>query len=146
MNSKLLFYRQETPNSCVPACLRMVLSGFGIHYSEAELCRICDCTMFGTEAFQAVKAARSLGFPKTNKYNLTLKDLPILLLDERYPIVYVELQPIDQIFGTHAMVILSIDEMTAYVLDPMIGERALTRAAFEMGWTLTKGLTIVVNQ
>ena len=74
----------------------MVLSGFGIHYSEAELCRICDCTMFGTEAFQAVKAARSLGFPKTNKYNLTLKDLTILLLDERYPIVYVELHTNDR--------------------------------------------------
>jgi ABC-type bacteriocin/lantibiotic exporter with double-glycine peptidase domain len=124
----------------------MVLAGFGIQYSEAELCRICDCTMFGTEAFQAVEAARSLGFLKTSKYNLTLKDLTILLLDEHYPIVYIELQPIDQTFGTHAMVILSIDEMTVHVLDPMAGERALTRTAFEMGWALTKGLTIVVDR
>ncbi len=31
------------------------------------------------------------------------------------------------------MVILSIDEMTVYVLDPMVGQRALTRSAFEMG-------------
>jgi ABC-type bacteriocin/lantibiotic exporter with double-glycine peptidase domain len=124
----------------------MVLAGFGQYYSEAELRQRCDCTMFGTEAFQAVEAARSLGFSKTNKYNLSLKDLTALLLDDLYPIVYVELQPIDQTFGTHAMVILSIDEMTVHILDPMVGERALMRSAFETGWALTKGLTIVVDR
>lgn len=101
-----------------------------MYYSEAELCKMCDCTMFGTEAFQAVKAVRNLGCLKTNKYNLTLKDLVTLLLHELYPIVYVELQPIDQTFGTHAMVVLSIDEMTVNVLDPMVGERELKRSFF----------------
>ncbi len=124
----------------------MVLAGFGTYYSEAELCQRCDCTMFGTEAFQAVEAARSLGFSKTNKYNLSLKDLTALLLDDFYPIVYVELQPIDQSFGIHAMVVLALDEMTVHVLDPMIGERALERSVFEIGWALTKGLTIVVDR
>jgi ABC-type bacteriocin/lantibiotic exporter with double-glycine peptidase domain len=124
----------------------MVFAGCGQYYSEAELCQRCDCTMFGTEAFQAVEAARSLGFLKTNKYNLSLKDLTTLLLDGLYPIVYVELQPIDQTFGTHAMVILSIDEVIIHALDPMIGERSLERSAFETGWALTKGLTIVVDR
>ncbi len=124
----------------------MIFAGFGQYYSEAELYERCDCTMFGTEAFQAVEAARSLGFPKTNKYNLSLKDLTALLFDDVNPIVYVELQPINQTFGTHAMVILAIDEMTVYVLDPMVGERALERSGFEMGWALTKGLTIVIGR
>ena len=146
MKSKPLFYRQETPDSCVPTCLRMVLAGFEMYYSEAELCKMCDCTMFGTEAFQAVKAARNLGCLKTNKYNLPLKDLVTLLLHELYPIVYVELQPIDQTFGTHAMVVLSIDEMTVNVLDPMVGEREFKRSLFEAAWAFTKGLTIVVDR
>lgn len=117
-----------------------------MYYSEAELCKMCDCTMFGTEAFQAVEAARNLGCLKTNKYNLTLKDLVTLLLHELYPIVYVELQPIDQTFGTHAMVVLSIDEMTVNVLDPMVGEREFKRSLFEAAWAFTKGLTIVVDR
>ena len=102
--------------------------------------------MFGTEAFQAVEAARGLGFVKTNKYNLTSNDLAKLLLSQCYPMVYVDLQPIDQTFGTHAMVILSIDETVVHVLDPMIGERQLDRCSFEAGWALMKGLTIVVER
>ena len=146
MISKPLFYLQETPDSCVPTCIRMILAGFGMHYAEAELCQMCDCTVFGTEAFQAVEAVRSLGFLTANKYNLTSNDLATLLLDQCYPIVYVELKPIDGTFGTHAMIILSIDETLVHVLDPMIGERALDRSSFEAGWAFTKGLTIVINQ
>ena len=146
MISKPLFYRQETPESCVPTCLRMILAGFEIYYAEAELRQMCDCTVFGTEALQAVEATRSLGFVNTSKYNLTLDDLETLLLNKCYPMVYVELQPIDQTFGTHAMVILSIDETLVHVLDPMVGERQLDRCSFEAGWALMKGLTIVVER
>ena len=38
MKSSLPFYPQETPDSCVPACLRMVLASFGQMLTEAELC------------------------------------------------------------------------------------------------------------
>ena len=61
---KLQFHKQETTYSCVPACLRMVLSGFGLDLSEAELGARCDCTVFGTDAFQTVNALRELGFPR----------------------------------------------------------------------------------
>ncbi|NJM47150.1 MAG: hypothetical protein HC860_14105 [Alkalinema sp. RU_4_3] len=44
MRSKLRFHRQETPDSCVPACLRMVLGAMGVEMSEAELRERCDCT------------------------------------------------------------------------------------------------------
>ena len=35
--SKLRLHRQETTYSCVPACLRMVLSGFGLDLTEDSL-------------------------------------------------------------------------------------------------------------
>lgn len=38
--------KQETPYSCVPACLRMVLSSFGLELQEAELRTLCDCTTY----------------------------------------------------------------------------------------------------
>ena len=36
----------------------MVLSGFGLELTEAELRTLCDCTPLGTEALKAVDAAR----------------------------------------------------------------------------------------
>ncbi|RUT06603.1 hypothetical protein DSM106972_028600 [Dulcicalothrix desertica PCC 7102] len=60
MQSKLIFHKQETPYSCVPACLRMVLSVFEVDMSEAELRQLCDSTPFGTEALKAVDAVRNL--------------------------------------------------------------------------------------
>ncbi|MBD2772913.1 cysteine peptidase family C39 domain-containing protein [Iningainema tapete] len=62
MQSRLIFHKQETPYSCVPACLRMMLSAFEVDISEAQLRELCDCTPFGTEALKAVDAVRELGF------------------------------------------------------------------------------------
>ena len=56
------------------------------------------------------------------------------------------LNSIDQTFGIHATVVLSIDEMTVNVLDPMVGEREFKRSLFESAWAFTKGLTIVVDR
>jgi predicted double-glycine peptidase len=46
----------------------------------------------------------------------------------------------------YSEVVLSIDEMTVNVLDPMVGERELKRSLFEAAWAFTKGLTIVVDR
>lgn len=74
MKSKPPFHKQETRYSCVPACLRMVLGSFGLEITESELRARCDCTPFnGTNALQAVDAARELGFAGTTKHNLSLK-------------------------------------------------------------------------
>lgn len=35
------FYKQETPDSCLPACLRMVLAARGRRYTERYLRRLC---------------------------------------------------------------------------------------------------------
>lgn len=75
MKSRLLFHRQETPYSCVPACLRIVLSSFELDISEAELRELCDCNAFGTEALKAVDAVRKLGFTKTAKWTLSTDKL-----------------------------------------------------------------------
>lgn len=67
MPSKLQFHKQETPDSCVPACIRMVLLTMGTDISEAELRERCDCTIFGTTALLAVDALRALGFTHSRK-------------------------------------------------------------------------------
>jgi ABC-type bacteriocin/lantibiotic exporter with double-glycine peptidase domain len=65
MLSKLQFHQQETPDSCVPACIRMVLLTMGTDISEAELRERCDYTIFGTTALMAVDTLRALGFTRS---------------------------------------------------------------------------------
>jgi ABC-type bacteriocin/lantibiotic exporter with double-glycine peptidase domain len=139
------FYQQETPDSCVPACLRMVLAGLGLHLDEAELRALCDCTWLGTDALKAVDAARSLGFAGSAKHTLNSAELEEALAQGHFPIVFVELSPIDQSQGQHAFVALALSPSTIEVYDPEQGRRTLSRETFELGWGAARNLTILIS-
>ena len=143
--SKPPFYQQETPDSCVPACLRMVLAGLGMTITEAELRRLCDCTIDGTRALPALDAVRSLGFLKSSKQTLAFGELTELLEQGHYPIVFVEMYPIDGIYQIHALVILSISEFTVQVYDPARGERLIAPDIFNVAWKLRHHLALIVE-
>lgn len=145
MRSKLRFHKQETPDSCLPACLRMVLMAMGIAVSEAELRKRCDCTMFGTDAFMAVDALRGLGFERSRKETGSIAGLMMELSAGQLPIVFVNLLPIDGIKVSHAMVVMDIQENGVHVCDPRLGERIIARVAFEAGWVMMQGLVILVE-
>ncbi|HEY9436883.1 MAG TPA: cysteine peptidase family C39 domain-containing protein [Blastocatellia bacterium] len=139
------FYKQETADSCAPACLRMVLSHFNLSVSEAELRARCDCTIFGADAPYVVDVARQLGFNKTDIQNISPDELQILLDEGRHPIVYVNLLPIDGIEGAHALVALEIGDDSVTVYDPDQGERLLPIGAFFKAWELKLNLAIIVE-
>jgi ABC-type bacteriocin/lantibiotic exporter with double-glycine peptidase domain len=141
--SKLPFYRQETPDSCVPACLRMVLAGLGVMVGEGVLRQMCDCTMLGTDALNAVDTARKLGFPMARKENLSMELLGEVVRSGCYPILYVNLLGIDGEEGIHAVVMVGLDDF-AVVYDPLVGEREVERGVFEQAWLMTNGLTILI--
>ena len=144
--SKPPFYKQETADSCAPACLRMVLSHFNLSVSEAELRARCDCTIFGADAPYVADVARQLGFNKTDIQNLSPDELQINLDEGRLPIVYVNLIPIDGIEGAHALVALEIGDDAVTVYDPDQGERLLPIGAFFKAWELKRNLAIVVDR
>ena len=123
----------------------MVLLGFGQDVPEAELRHLCDCTFVGTEALKAVDAARQLGFPGTTKHNLTLKELATILTDGFFPIVYVEMSPINGMYEPHAFVVTGVNDFSVEVLDPAMGEDILPHSVFEAAWTLRRRLTIIVK-
>jgi ABC-type bacteriocin/lantibiotic exporter with double-glycine peptidase domain len=141
---KLPFYRQETPDSCVPACLRMVLAGLGVDRTEAVLRQMCDCTMLGTDALNAVDAARQLGFPLAHKENLAIAQLTSVLRSGCFPIVYVNLGLIDGEAGIHAMIVIAADAQYVQVYDPLVGERQLEKGLFDAAWGMTNRLTILI--
>ena len=124
MPSKPPFYAQERPESCVPTCLRMVLSSFGIDLEESELRARCDCTVSGTDALKAVDAARQLGFAGTAKYTLSPQELEALVSGGHHPIAFVDMRPIDG-FRAHAVIVIGTSPQEIVVLDPLRGERSL---------------------
>ena len=112
----------------------MVLGSCGVDISERELRARCDCTPYGTDALMAVDAARALGFVKTAKYTLTLEELKTVVTDGHYPIVCVDLHPIDGLYDIHAMVVVDMSEQEVVVLDPLQGERQLPLYVFTAAW------------
>jgi ABC-type bacteriocin/lantibiotic exporter with double-glycine peptidase domain len=145
MPSKLPFYAQETLESCAPACLRMVLASFGLELPEAELRARCDCTAaFGTDALMVVEAARQLGFPLTAKHNLNLAELEELVNAGHFPIIFVNLDPLDGLDEQHALVVIALNKSTTTVYDPLFGERILERESFSAAWGLKRNLAILV--
>jgi ABC-type bacteriocin/lantibiotic exporter with double-glycine peptidase domain len=144
MRSKPRFHKQETTYSCVPACLRIVLSSFDIAIPEAELRDRCDCTPFGTEALKAVDVARALGFSNTIKATLNFDELVEQLEAGYYPIILVNLLPIDGIKDAHAIVSLEAKPNYVKVYDPLKGERILPTSTLMTAWTMMSNLTILV--
>jgi ABC-type bacteriocin/lantibiotic exporter with double-glycine peptidase domain len=145
MLSKLPFYRQEEPYSCVPACLRMVLAGKGYLMSESALRECCDCTFLGTDALKAIDALRSMGFSNSSKCTLRFPELMEELNAGFYPIVFVNLLPIDGFNDPHAMVIIAVDDESANLYDPLQGERRLPRSTFDTAWAMMRNLAILVR-
>jgi ABC-type bacteriocin/lantibiotic exporter with double-glycine peptidase domain len=122
----------------------MVLAGYGLEMQEVALRTLCDCTVFGTEALQAVNAVRRLGFAQTMKATLSMVELEDQLQRGSYPIVFVNTFPIDGIKGGHAVVVLDIQQAGITVYDPLQGERVLPRAPFTTAWAMMHNLVILI--
>ncbi len=127
--------------------MRMVLAHFGSSISEEDLRALCDCTVWGTRAGDAVAAARNLGFSKTAKHNLDIDSLKELLDLGLYPIVFVEarLHP-DSQSQKHAVVVVKVGESEVEVLDPTRGEISLSIEDFEGEWKHMRRLAILIEK
>jgi ABC-type bacteriocin/lantibiotic exporter with double-glycine peptidase domain len=125
----------------------MVLSAFGVHLEEARLRDLTDCSPLGTDAFQLLDAARQLGFPASRKYTLaSLEELATVLKDGDFPIVYVDMWPLQGgLSGQyHAVVVVGVAPDSVTVLDPQRGERRLPREDFQAAWAAMHFLTMVI--
>src|SRR5436305_10885144 len=124
----------------------MVLDGFGLEITEAELRQACDTTPLGTDALKAVDCARSLSFVRTAKHTLTVGELAILAASGVHPIVFVSLLPIDGFRDTHALVIVEVSDSAVVVYDPMAGERHLLLPTFNAAWAMRHNLAIIIEK
>ena len=149
--SRISFLPQERPESCVPACLRMVLASFNVTISESELYSCSQTDIDGTLPSLAVQCVENLGFTASS---IRLPDLATLLyhINDGYvhPIVFVNLGPLLGLNLLHAVVVEKIDTESGvvHVIDPAhppTGERAWPQALFETGWRMARGQTILIR-
>lgn len=93
LRSKPPLYMQEKSDSCLPACLRMVLASKGVVLSEESLRELCDWSPGGAvSSTNVVAAARGLGFVRSREdYGLRLHDLRDSTRAGLLPIVGIDL-------------------------------------------------------
>ena len=141
------FYAQETPDSCLPACLRMVLAARGLQFSERHLRQLCHCKpMMGTHSSDVVQAAQSLGFvDSVEDRSLRLFDLRDAEREGFFPIVGVNLRLLRGIWSSHAQVVAEITSARLRIHDPMFGRLRLSLHTFEAAWADADYLTILVR-
>jgi hypothetical protein len=124
----------------------MALAGLGLNISETELRALCDCTEFGTEALKALDAVRQLGFTKSAKHNLAFDELESLVAAGHFPIAFVNLDPIDGINDSHALVITETSRSGIVGYDPLHGERVLPPDTFRAAWAMMNNLVILIEK
>ena len=141
------FYAQETPDSCLPACLRMVLAAEGLRFSERQLRHLCKCRpMIGTLSTDVVNAAQELGFANSvEDRSLRLFDLRDAEREGLFPIVGVNLRPLRGIWSPHAQVVVETTSTQARIHDPLLGRLRLSLPTFEAAWGDADYLTILVK-
>ena len=104
----LPFFAQEFPTSCVAACVRMVLAGLGHALPESAIRTRCGYTKLGLRLSQVGSGLADL--PVVVEYHIdwSLDDVNEALHRSTFPIVGIDLRPIEGTFGFHAVVVLSM--------------------------------------
>ena len=145
--SKPRFHAQEKASSCLPACLRMVLSAYGVEVSENDLRKACGWDpLLSTSSTAVVTAAGQMGFTRSREgYGLRLYDLRDLLRRGVFPILSIQLQPYGLI-GNHAQVVVSITAGHIDVYDPLLGPMRTRHRTLDEAWKLGGYLTILIEQ
>lgn len=111
---------------------------------KSELRELCDCTIFGTPAIELTRAARSLGFPNSRKFSLTIADLEEFTDQGYFPIIYGVVQLDNSLPDVHAMIVTSVLTTEIEVLDPKQGHQRITLREFTVMWAPMRNVAVVI--
>jgi len=140
---KIPYFKQESWYTCGPACLRMVLSFFGIARTEAEVMKECDTTELGTTTVKISTAAYKFGLKSSSLKNANIDDLKNELRKGRPVIVLIDpsyLYGGVSGFG-HFIVIVGFSDEEIIYHDPDVSEGEYMRinnSAFQNSWESTR--------
>ncbi|MBD2357988.1 peptidase domain-containing ABC transporter [Tolypothrix sp. FACHB-123] len=124
------FFAQQSASDCGAACLVMVSRYWGKRFSVNRLRDIANVDRNGASLRGLLTTAESLGFAtrpvKASLNQLAKQKLPAIVHWE----------------GKHYIVVYEITQKYVIVADPGIGQRTLTHAEFQAGWT---GYTLLLQ-
>jgi ABC-type bacteriocin/lantibiotic exporter with double-glycine peptidase domain len=133
MHSKPPFVAQERSDSCALACLRMLLAYQGTHVSEADLFQEIAPLRGGLPLEELAQLARRLGFHAGIR-QLGVSQLAELIDRGTFPIVYLDRSSLDGEFAVHAVIPVRVTQQFVTFLDPLRGERRVSKRKFESAW------------
>ncbi|KOP28178.1 ABC transporter ATP-binding protein [Hapalosiphon sp. MRB220] len=117
------FYAQQSASDCGAACLVMIGSYWGKHFSVNRLRDMTNVSRSGASLRAIATTAENIGFVtrpvKASFDKLAEQPLPAIIHWE----------------GKHFIVVYEITKKHVIVGDPAIGQRTLTPKEFETGWT-----------
>lgn len=134
----LTWYAQEHVASCVAACLRMVLSGFGQFPTERRLRQMLGNPLSGLSLAQAYQRIASIGIADAFHHtDWGLIDLRDSLRAGWHPIVGIERRCFGHPDALHAVVLLEISSQSVSAFDPLGSTQAETfnLQTFELAWS-----------
>ncbi len=141
-------YRQSQPGACLPACVRMVMTGLGDERSEREWAVALDSFRFGTPSSR-VKRLAKLGY-RVQYGESSLEDLQSYLAHQIFPIVFVSANMLDwaDFHGFHALVLVEVTEIDVALHDPALegGAMRLSIDGFLMAWEEFDRLAAIIEQ
>ena len=117
----LTWFAQEQPTSCVAACVRMVLTGFGVVWTEEQIRTIFRRPRLGITLTAAHARLVHAGARAALHEDWSLDDLRERVRRGHYPIVGVERHLLGHPPASHAIVVVQITSRTVHVLDPVEG-------------------------
>ncbi len=129
MRSKPPLIRQERSDTCMLACLRMVLAYHGTKTTEAALVEQVSLDEGGLDPTTLASLADRLGL-KAEARQLEAKTMADLVAREQFPIILVDRTVLDDDFSIHAVMPIRFSRHYVHVLDPLRGERRLARRKF----------------
>ena len=134
----LTWYAQEQPTSCVAACVRMVLTGFGVMWTEAQVRMVFGHPRLGITLTAAHARLIHVGACAALHEDWNLDDLRETLRRNRDPIVGVERHLLGYPPASHAIVVVQITSRAVHVLDPVEGPQPQHdgRAACVLAWQM----------
>ena len=142
----LPFYQQESEESCVPACLRMVLAQYDILLAEADLRICCQTTFLGTAFPDAAACARRYGLSVKEIVQASWQELQNWLSSGIYPILSVNLFPLEARWAAHAVVVETVSDDRLIYLDPLVGRRNAAKPSFVQAWQMRRGKALLITR
>lgn len=142
----LPIHEQEQPASCVAACVRMVLESKALRFTEEEIRRRCKQPIVGLSLTDVPKGLSDLPVIVTVYNNWGLDDLRDEVRQENYPIVGIDLRPVDGRFAYHAVVVTKIEsnKITIHDPEPGRGVRELNFTTFLAAWKGAKQQVLMI--